>query len=129
VKATEAEPEKRPAGQGENLSPLPDERLAQIKARSTERHDSYDSDTRWLLRYVDVLRQDNVGLRKRRTSFEHKMFTAVILLVGLAVMGVIAYDLYLQPQQEFLPGCTYGTYHSCAAWLWDYYEPLVKHPH
>ena len=127
--SSEAEPEKRAAEQGENHSPLPDERLAEIKARSTERYDAYDSDTRWLLRYVDALRQDNVGLRKRRTSFEHKMFTAVILLVGLAVMGVIAYALYLQPQQEFLPGCTYGTYHSCAAWLWDYYEPLVKHPH
>ena len=47
-----AEPEKRPMGE-------PDERLAEIRARSTKRYDAYDSDTRWLLRYVDMLREDN----------------------------------------------------------------------
>jgi hypothetical protein len=75
----------------------PDERLAEIRARSTERYDSYDSDTRWLLRYVDMLREDNGRLRKQSLSFETKVFTAAIVLVGLAVVGVIAYDLYLQP--------------------------------
>src|SRR3712207_9203633 len=81
---TQAQPEKRPAQeQGENPaefesfkpSPLPDERLTEIRAKSTERFDGYDSDTRWLLRYVDMLRKDNEQLRTRRTSFEHKMFS------------------------------------------------------
>ena len=51
----EAQPEKRPVGE-------PDERLAQIRARSAERYDAYDSDTGWLLRYVDMLREDNAQL-------------------------------------------------------------------
>jgi hypothetical protein len=133
---TQAQPEKRPAEQGETPglerfkpSPLPDERLAQIRARSTERYDAYDSDARWLLRYVDMLRQDNEQLRERRISFEHKIFTLATLFVGLAVIGAIAYHGYVQPTQELFPECTYQTYHSCAAWLWDYAEPLAKHPH
>ena len=117
-----AEPEKRPTGE-------PDERLAEIRARSTERYDAYDNDTRWLLRYVDMLREDNAGLRKRRTSFEHKMFTVATVLVELAVVGAIAYNVYVQPTQELSSECTYQTYHSCAAWLWDYAEPLAKYPH
>jgi hypothetical protein len=132
---TQAQPEKRPAKQGENsglerFSTL--ERLAQIRATSTERFDGYDSDIRWLLRYVDMLRKDNEQLRKRRTSFEHKMFTAVIVLVGIGVLGAIAYNIYVQPGQELLryaEGCTYERLHSCAAWIWDYSEPLAKHPH
>ncbi len=124
---TQAQPEKRPAQeQGENPSgyesfkpsPLPDERLAEIRARSTERFDAYDSDTRWLLRYVDMLRKDNEQLRTRRTSFEHKMFTVVTVLVGLAVIGVIAYDIYLQPSYEIL--------RAGAAWSYDYTEHLPR---
>ena len=88
----EAQPERRVSE--------PDERLAEIRARSTERYDSYDSDTRWLLRYVDMLREDNTRLRKQNLSFETKVFTTAIVLVGLAVVGVIAYDLYLQPSDE-----------------------------
>ncbi len=142
---TQAQPDpKRPAQeQGENPSgyesfkpsPLPDERLAQIRARSTERYDassadsSADNDTHWLLRYVDALREHNEQLTKQRTSFEHKVFTTATLLVGLAVVSVIAYNVYVQPTQELFPGCTYQTYHSCAAWLWDYAEPLAKYPH
>ena len=145
---TQANPEKPPRGgepgeepgeaKGENPrlefesfkpSPLPDERLTEIRTRSAERFDAYDSDTRWLLRYVDMLRKDDLELRKRRTSFEHKMFTAVIVLVGMGVLGAIAYNVYVQPTQELFPGCTYGTYHSCAAWISDYAEPLVRHPH
>ena len=95
--SSEAEPEKRScakrAEQGENHSPLPDERLAEIRARSTERYDAYDSDTRWLLRYVDMLREDNTQLRSRRTSFEHKVFTIVTVVVGIAAIGVIAYNI------------------------------------
>jgi uncharacterized membrane protein YcjF (UPF0283 family) len=90
--SSEAEPEKRPTGE-------PDERLVEIRARSTERYDAYDSDTRWLLRYVDVLREHNEQLTKQRTSFEHKVFTTATLLVGLAVVGVIAYNVYVQPTQ------------------------------
>jgi hypothetical protein len=122
---TQAQPEKQP------ISPLrePDERLAEIRAKSIERYDAYDSDTRWLLRYVDMLLKDNGQLRRRRTSFEHKMFTVVILVVGIAMIGAIAYNIYIQPQQELFPGCTYSTPHSCTAWIWDYAEPLLEHPH
>jgi hypothetical protein len=74
-------------------------------------------------------RPANAGLRKRRTSFEHKMFTVATVLVGLAVVGAIAYNVYVQPTQELFPECTYQTYHSCAAWLWDYAEPLAKYPY
>ncbi len=105
------------------------ERLEEIKSRSYGRHDDYDSDTRWLLRYVDLLRNDNIELRRKRTSFEHKMFTVVILVVGVAMMGAIAYNIYIQPQQELFPGCTFSTPHSCTAWIWDYAEPLLEHPH
>jgi hypothetical protein len=94
----EAEPEKRLAGE-------PDERLAEIRARSTERYDAYDCDTRWLLHYVDMLREHDGQLTKRRLSFETKMFTTATLLVGLAVVGVIAYDLYLQPAYEISRAC------------------------
>ena len=135
---TQAQPEKRPAPeQGENPaefesfkpSPLPDERLTEIRAKSTERFDGYDSDTRWLLRYVDMLRKDNEQLRTRRTSFEHKMFSVVILVAGIAMLGAIAYNIYIQPQEELFPGCTYSTPHSCTSWIWDYAEPLARHPH
>jgi hypothetical protein len=72
----------------------PDEHLARIRAGSTRLHewdsilssearepssDGYggseaaDSDTRWLLRYVEMLREDNEKLRKHRRSFEHKV--------------------------------------------------------
>ena len=131
--SSEAEPEKRScakrAEQGENHSPLPDERLAEIRARSTERYDAYDSDTRWLLRYVDMLREDNTQLRSRRTSFEHKVFTIVTVLVGIAVIGVIAYNIYILPQRTFFDRCTYSAPHACTSWIWDYAEPLRSHPH
>jgi 1,4-dihydroxy-2-naphthoate octaprenyltransferase len=51
-------------------------------------------------------------LRKQRLSFETKIFTVATLLVGLAVVGVIAYDLYLQPAYEI--------FHACAAWGYAY---------
>ncbi len=78
---------------------------------------------------MDALREHNEQLTKQRTSFEHKVFTAVILLMGVAVVGAIAYNVYVQPTQELFPECTYQTYHSCAAWLWDYAEPLAKYPY
>ncbi len=95
-----------------------DERLTEIRARSTERYDSYDSDTRWLLRYVDMLREDNAQLRKQRLSFETKIFTVATLLVGLAVVGIIAYDLYLQPSYEI--------FRAGAAWGYDPTEHLPR---
>ena len=123
---SEAEPDFE--GEARRVSE-PDERFAQIRARSTERHDAYDSDTRWLLRYVDMLREDNAQLRSRRTSFEHKMFTVTTLLMGMAVVGAIAYDIYIQPHQELFSGCTYSTPHSCTAWVSRHAEPLLKYPH
>jgi hypothetical protein len=120
------------------MDPTARGRLEEIRSRSYEHHDDRgenlspsDSDTRWLIRYVDLLRNDNAALRKRRTSFEHKVFSAMIVVVGLAMIGVIAYNIYIQPTQELFPSeaCTYSTWHACAAWLWDYSEPLVKHPH
>ena len=114
---SEAEPDFEGEARGEaRRVSEPDERLAQIRARSTERHDAYDSDTRWLLRYVDMLREDNTQLRKRRTSFEHKVFTVVTLLWGLAVIGVIAYDVYLQTSYEVI--------HAVNAWnLYENVKP------
>ena len=134
---TQAQPEKRPVEQEENHSgyesfkpsPLPDERLAEIRARSTKRYDAYGSDTRWLLRYVDMLRKDNEQLRTRRTSFEHLVFTAVTILVGIGMVGAIAYNIYVQPTQELFPGCTFETPSSCGTWIWDNYIHLVRHPH
>jgi hypothetical protein len=124
---TQAQPDERPVPLVE-----PDERLAEIRTKSAKRYDAYDSDTRWLLRYVDMLRKDNGQLRKRRTSFEHKMFTVATLFMGFAVVGAIAYNLYLQPGQELfpgLPGCTLESIYTCAAWLWDFSKPLMEHPH
>jgi hypothetical protein len=116
----EAQPEK-PGSLAPSEAGDPDERLAEIRARSAQRYEwdkilslddsyydsCYDSDTRWLLRYVDMLREDNKQLRKRRTSFEHKVFTIATLLVGLAVVGVIGYDLYLQPAYEIVHAWVY----------------------
>ncbi len=46
------------------------------------------------------------------------MFTVVTVLVGLSVIGVIAYDIYLQPSYEIL--------RAGAAWSYDYTEHLSR---
>jgi hypothetical protein len=85
-----------------------------------------------LLREVATLRRRNEELMRRRTSFEHKVFTAAIVVVGLAVIGAIAYNIYVQPTQDLfahLPGCTLESIHTCGAWVWDYSEHLRSRPH